>query len=93
MFIYNKINLYILILILLTLLIFISSDYEFFASGPSFDSISSGDPVNYRKPMSNSIRRWRNPVPDQSDILGPARQVTDDVWNRTYDSGIGFQLG
>jgi hypothetical protein len=55
--------------------------------------VASGEPVPYtgrKKCPSGAIclRRWRDPIP-----VGPgARQVTDDVWDRTYASGIGFQL-
>lgn len=84
-----------LVLLLLIFIIFWFLASEQFWQGPSFDSVASGSPVNYRKPVTGvySIRRWRNLVPDQSYILGPPRQVTDNVWDRTYNSGIGFQMG
>lgn len=59
-----------------------------------FNSVSSGHPVGYNalpKKYSDSynIRRWRTPI-----AQGPGlRQVTDDTWARTYEPGIGFQLG
>lgn len=61
--------------------------------------IASGDPVPYGMSRKNQLgrrcpdgaiclRRWREPVP----TLPGARQVADDVWDRTYASGTGFQL-
>jgi hypothetical protein len=87
---------YVLIVLLLLLLIYVFWNTECFWQGPSFYMLANGSPVEYRKPIGGniiSIRRWRNPVPDQSNILGPPRQLTEDIWDRTYRSGIGFQLG
>ena len=40
---------------------------------------------------SYSVRRWRDPVDNSNPNIVP-RQVTDEWWDRAYNSGIGFQL-
>lgn len=78
-----------LAILLLLVLIYIrtNSTETFLASVPSAEPI----PYGRRRSCPSGaicIRRWRTPVP-----AGPnARSVADDVWARTYDSGIGFQL-
>ncbi len=37
------------------------------------------------------IRRWRSSV--SNNMPGEPRQVQDDWWDKSYNSGIGFQLG
>lgn len=41
------------------------------------------------------IRRWRDSVPKDNALGGEAtlRQEQDDWWDRSYNSGQGFQLG
>ena len=80
----------------------ISSGGNPYYLGPSYNTTSSGSPVNYwnepRSALNNYggtgdnaiyLRRFRTAIP-----TGPgARQVTDDDWAREYSPGIGFQLG
>jgi hypothetical protein len=82
-------------IVIVLVLILINPVLEKFAtwSGPSFNTGASGEPVGYlasrTDPSAYYIRRWRSAVP----IGAGARQVTDDVWDQTYRSGIGYQLG
>lgn len=86
------------ILILLFIFIFLFFKFEHFSQGPSFNSVSSGEPVTYRgaRPSRNGafyIRRWRDPVPFGSNPAIVSRQVPDDEWDRSYGNNQGFQLG
>jgi hypothetical protein len=58
-----------------------------------FAAVSSGDPVPYGKLRTCPsgaicLGRWRQPIP----VGASARQVSDDTWARTYDSGQGFTM-
>jgi hypothetical protein len=64
-----------------------------YALGPSFDTVDSGTAAPYAGPyqLGNGayvISRWR-PAPP---VFEGARQVTDDTWDRTYNSNVGFYL-